>query len=463
MAKQSINVGATANDKKGDSLRAAFQKVNANFTELYTVLGLNADTTLNLGAFEFTGSTLTTTDSTAIVIDQATTITSDLTVSGDILPSVANGGNLGSLAKPFRSLFVSNNTVFLGGVPLSLEPGTNELQINNVPISQTITYADIPNIPSGSYVDLSNKPTIPADVSDLTDTGNLLFDGNYTSLSNRPTIPVDIDDLTDTGNVLASELVSPTVPTIGGTASASEAGITYLSGELSKWAIFTVGAFTVGEWTDVQPGWTVTDNNGFTDIIAGRGSFGAASFQTTVNSWPSPASGKTYVFTSPDYQLGYTNPIEITVGSNDWTFDLNGVLTLPIGATNNGRISNNNGISLAVDTSFWTFDPSGALTIPGDIQSEEAISVRINLADSTQRVWRFGEDGNLEAPGIVSATNVNATTSFGLPVYATDAARDIAIPSPQPGMMIFVTGGEGAGLQVRGATQWNPVGGLTGV
>lgn len=35
MAKQIINVGATANDKKGDSLRAAFQKVNANFTELY--------------------------------------------------------------------------------------------------------------------------------------------------------------------------------------------------------------------------------------------------------------------------------------------------------------------------------------------------------------------------------------------------------------------------------------------
>ena len=35
MTKQVINVGTTANDKKGDSLRAAFQKVNTNFTELY--------------------------------------------------------------------------------------------------------------------------------------------------------------------------------------------------------------------------------------------------------------------------------------------------------------------------------------------------------------------------------------------------------------------------------------------
>ena len=36
MTKQVINVGVTANDKKGDSLRAAFTKVNENFTELYT-------------------------------------------------------------------------------------------------------------------------------------------------------------------------------------------------------------------------------------------------------------------------------------------------------------------------------------------------------------------------------------------------------------------------------------------
>jgi chromosome segregation ATPase len=36
MTKQTINVGTSANDRKGDSLRAAFQKVNANFAELYT-------------------------------------------------------------------------------------------------------------------------------------------------------------------------------------------------------------------------------------------------------------------------------------------------------------------------------------------------------------------------------------------------------------------------------------------
>lgn len=84
MSKQTINVGTTANDKKGDSLRLAFQKVNANFTELYTALGLNSDGTLNLGAFEFSGSTMSTTDSSSIIIDQAVTVSSDLTAGGNI-------------------------------------------------------------------------------------------------------------------------------------------------------------------------------------------------------------------------------------------------------------------------------------------------------------------------------------------------------------------------------------------
>lgn len=36
MAQQLINVGATANDGTGDDLRTGGQKINANFTELYT-------------------------------------------------------------------------------------------------------------------------------------------------------------------------------------------------------------------------------------------------------------------------------------------------------------------------------------------------------------------------------------------------------------------------------------------
>lgn len=37
MAKQIINIGRTANDRSGDPLRSAFDKVNQNFTELYNI------------------------------------------------------------------------------------------------------------------------------------------------------------------------------------------------------------------------------------------------------------------------------------------------------------------------------------------------------------------------------------------------------------------------------------------
>lgn len=36
MTKQTINIGRTPNDNQGDSLRVAFNKINANFTEVYT-------------------------------------------------------------------------------------------------------------------------------------------------------------------------------------------------------------------------------------------------------------------------------------------------------------------------------------------------------------------------------------------------------------------------------------------
>jgi hypothetical protein len=60
MSKQNILVGASANDKSGDTLRNAFIKVNANFTELYA--GGASESQLTNGAYTLTlGSTGTTT------------------------------------------------------------------------------------------------------------------------------------------------------------------------------------------------------------------------------------------------------------------------------------------------------------------------------------------------------------------------------------------------------------------
>ena len=43
MAKQTVNIGTTANDRTGDNLRTAFNKINDNFTELYVSLGVETN------------------------------------------------------------------------------------------------------------------------------------------------------------------------------------------------------------------------------------------------------------------------------------------------------------------------------------------------------------------------------------------------------------------------------------
>jgi len=158
MAKQNINVGTTANDKKGDSLRAAFQKVNANFTELYEAVGLA--TTGQDTALTFLGSTISTDDSSSIVIDQAVTVSSNLSVGGDIVPQTANGGDLGSSALPWRSLYVSNNTIYIGGTAVGVDAAGN-LTTGGTVVGSTPAWANI-----------TGKPTIPTGFDRLTSSGD---------------------------------------------------------------------------------------------------------------------------------------------------------------------------------------------------------------------------------------------------------------------------------------------------
>jgi len=45
MAKQTINIGTSANKGDGDPLRTAFQKINSNFSEVYDTIGGGTITT----------------------------------------------------------------------------------------------------------------------------------------------------------------------------------------------------------------------------------------------------------------------------------------------------------------------------------------------------------------------------------------------------------------------------------
>jgi len=63
MAQQSINIGAAANDGSGDPLRTAFDKINDNFSELYTVSGAGPGNNLALS-----GNSIISEDSSGDII-----------------------------------------------------------------------------------------------------------------------------------------------------------------------------------------------------------------------------------------------------------------------------------------------------------------------------------------------------------------------------------------------------------
>jgi hypothetical protein len=107
------------------------------------------------------------------------------------------------------------------------------ITLSNLSVQQTAASGNgLLSYNSTNGVFTYTPPVVPADVSDLTDTTNLLvhntFDGDYNSLTNTPTIPADVSELTDTTNLLGgglANLVEDTTPELGGELDADGNGV----------------------------------------------------------------------------------------------------------------------------------------------------------------------------------------------------------------------------------------------
>ena len=117
---QSINIGGYANDGTGDDLRAAFKKVNDNFTVLGGLSGIIDGTNLGTGTSIFAQrnnttvklefKTLTSTDTSVTITNTANTVNlkaktklledtspklgADLDINGRVVRDIAGGGDV---------------------------------------------------------------------------------------------------------------------------------------------------------------------------------------------------------------------------------------------------------------------------------------------------------------------------------------------------------------------------------
>jgi len=145
MTRQNINVGSSANDGTGDTLRSAGTKINANFQELYTQLGGDSSTlstkviikdSSSIGTIIFEGTSadshetkLIATDPTAdrtitlpnaagnVVLDTATQTLTNKTLTTPTIASITNGGTItipsgaGTIATIAASQTLTNKTL----------------------------------------------------------------------------------------------------------------------------------------------------------------------------------------------------------------------------------------------------------------------------------------------------------------------------------------------------------------
>ena len=89
MAKQSLGLGASANDNTGDTLRAGGDKINDNFTEIYGAIGNGTTLTVSV-TNPAVGQVLRYNGSIFLPSDY-TQLTSALDVNGNSIISSSNG------------------------------------------------------------------------------------------------------------------------------------------------------------------------------------------------------------------------------------------------------------------------------------------------------------------------------------------------------------------------------------
>ncbi len=174
MAKQNLNIGVSANDGTGDTLRDGAIKLNNVINELYTYLGDNTNLQVSIGSpstnqvlkwngsvfteGQLAASNLTDVDVSGVTNGQVlkwntanarwqpgddlqggggggssiTNLTNNgsgnVVVNTHFLPNSDNTFDLGSTTLRFRDGYFTNASIFLGDTAISADPTTQELQ-----------------------------------------------------------------------------------------------------------------------------------------------------------------------------------------------------------------------------------------------------------------------------------------------------------------------------------------------
>ena len=437
MAQQSINVGTSANDGTGDPLRTAFNKINSNFTELYgtsafdtqvTISGnsisaneSNADLVLNgsgtggivTGAIRIDGTSLSSTDSTQININENLDVGGNITASGDITATgniFAKGNiNLGDAA--------GDQTKVTGVFE------ADQLQIDGTTMTSTVTNGDVTitgngsggvNIDNLTFNDNSITSASNADIN-LTPggTGNIVAGAvtiNGTTLSAADSSSITVAEALDVTGALTGTSASLST-TLAVTGATTLSGATTVNNSLTATSLMTNTISSNGSNADlsIQPSGTgdvvisalrvngtTLDSSDSTVITVAE----TLNVTGTLNTADVSTTGTTTVsgaLTAGSINVGDLNISADGTITTDTNGDINinpagsGVVVLSSDVTHTGTQTTTG--QLNVDS----------LRLDGNVISATAGSITLSPASGSNLV--LGASGG----GIVTATEIQAT------------------------------------------------------
>jgi hypothetical protein len=143
MAKQVINTGSVANDGTGDTLRAAFTKTNANFTELYNSV---ADTDFPQGAY-------TKANSSFLQANGAFTQSNSAFLQANSAYNQANTGTtLAQAAFNFANTIISDTQVDPYARTTANTNATNITLLQGVDVTQNTNITNVTNTSTAGFI-----------------------------------------------------------------------------------------------------------------------------------------------------------------------------------------------------------------------------------------------------------------------------------------------------------------------
>src|SRR6056300_1162317 len=408
MAREIINVGATANDGTGDGLRTAYIKCNDNFAELYgssiepTFI---ANGTSNVSVANSANVTISVAGSSNVVTFSGT----ETNISGNV--TIATDLDVGNSVTITQDFTIGDQLIINGSVGSNILPDTNDARTLG---NATLRFAETNTV----LVDASGNITSGANISgaNIIASEDVIIAGQHVTTGNVTAGNVITSGLVNaTGNITGGNLITGGSVTatgdISGAAITGTGNLSALNITSTGSANITAGGFFIGDGGFLS-NVTAASNVAVTQIANGTSVVGISSSGGNVEI----TSGGTLVFQTDGTTIDVVVPM--TTANITATGNISGTYILGDGS----QLSNLATSNTIVNGTSNVFVANNANTTVG-VAGSTVLTVASTGAEVTGIVSATGNvsGGNVTTAGQVQADNVDATNGItaGTTISAT--------------------------------------------